>query len=83
MDYCMSFAEVTLAHFLTEKKPAYVCWFVWMSIGMLAQYAWSTSVCVRHKLYVMIASVTFAIITYGKRFCSHCLIYVVHLCQPS
>ena len=50
-----------------EKKAAFVCWFVWSGIGMMIQYSWSTSVCVRQKIYVMFATLTFATITYGKQ----------------
>ena len=68
LNFFNSILEVTLAHFLDDKKQAYVCWFVWMTVGMLTQFAWSTSICVRQKLYIMVFTLSFAVATYGKLF---------------
>jgi len=61
-------AGLHAAYFPEKEDIAFTVWNLWVLAGFAIQYGWSTSVCVRDKIYIQIGILCFAMICYRKKF---------------
>ncbi|XP_078483317.1 UNC93-like protein [Ciona intestinalis] len=50
--------------FPNDTARGFASWTLWTGMGNLVQYAWSTSVCVRYKIYTLYGTTALSVVTH-------------------